>query len=406
MTRRERAEAMTPSGSHTMSKRPASYPIDGERFASRGDGAHVTATDGRRYLDFVCSLGATTLGYSHPVITEAVIAQVKAGSLFSFPHRLEVDLAERLCEVIPCAENIRFVKTGSEACAAAASISRSYTGRDVILCEDVGYHGWHDGFRVLANSHPGVPDGMRQFVRMFTYGDLNSLAQMLDGDVAAVMIEPARLSSPPDGFLEAVRDMAHRAGALLIFDEMILGGRHALAGGQEFFSVTPDMATFGKAFGAGYPFAFVAGSANVMQHAWPISGTYSGDAVGLAACSAMLRVYDDDDVIHTIRRNGRMLWDRLLGTGIVSLHGYYPHFQMRLLRHDQRIGMSYFVQECAAVNLLFHPQIVNISGVMDSTDMDFASSIAADVLGNMKGMGDNDLSESLRSGLYEESVRR
>ena len=406
MTLRQRAEAMTPRGSHTMSKRPSSYPIDGERFAVRGDGAYITATDGRRYLDFVCSLGATTLGYGHPVIEQAVIAQVKSGALFSLPHRLEIEVAEHLCDVIPCAKNIRFLKTGSEACAAAASIARSYTGRDVILCEDTGYHGWHDGFRVLAATHPGVPDGFNTFIRTFAYGDLDSLARMLDSSVAAVMIEPARLSEPPHGFLAAVRDMTHQSGALLIFDEMILGGRHALAGGQEFFSVTPDIATFGKAFGAGYPMAFVAGSVDVMQHAWPISGTYSGDAIGLAACEAMLRVYDNDGTVHTLRRNGRLIWDALLNTGQVSLHGYYPHFQMRLLHHDQRIGMSYFVQECAVDGVLFHPQIVNMSGVMETHDVKRAADVAANVLDRMTHLDDQQLSKALRSAPYEDAVRR
>ena len=405
MTLRQRAEAMTPSGSHTMSKRPSSYPIDGERFAVRGDGAYITSTDGRRYLDFVCSLGATTLGYGHPVIEQAVIAQVKSGALFSLPHRLEIEVAEHLCDVIPCAKNIRFLKTGSEACSAAASIARSYTGRDVILCEDTGYHGWHDGFRVLAANHPGVPDEMQQFVRTFAYGDLDSLARMLDSNVAAVMIEPARLSEPPHGFLAAVRDMTHQSGALLIFDEMILGGRHALAGGQEFFSVTPDMATFGKAFGAGYSFAFVAGSVRVMQHAWPISGTYSGDAIGLAACSAMLDVYESEGIIETIRRNGKRLWDAF-DQDVVSLHGYLPHFQIRLLRHNQRIGMSYFVQECAKAGVLFHPQIVNISGVMNTHQIDAACKVVAGVIGRMQSLDDAQLADALRSAPYEDSVRR
>ena len=406
VTLRERAEAMTPRGSHTLSKKPASYPIDSERFAARGDGAYLTTTDGTRYLDFVGSLGATTLGYGHPVITQAVIEQVKRGALFSMPHRLEVEVAEELCAVIPCAKRIRFLKTGSEACAAAASIARSYTGRDVILVEDTGYHGWHDGFRILAASHPGVPDGMQQFIRTFSYDDLDSLDAMLDGDVAAVFLEPARLVKPQEGFLQGVQHRAHRAGALLIFDEMILGARQALAGGQEYFKVTPDLATFGKAFGAGYPFAFVAGAADIMEHAWPISGTYSGDALGLAACRAMLRVYDDEGIINTLRRNGRMFWDVVLRTNAVTLHGYYPHFQMRVPDRDQRICMSYFVQVCALHGVLFHPQVVNMSGVMSIEDVKHAAVIAAEVLTQLTTMTDGEVTAALRCGVYEDAVRR
>ena len=406
MTLRERAEAMTPRGSHTMSKKPTSYPIDGVRFAQSGEGAYVIAADNTHYLDFVCSLGATTLGYGHPVITEAVIKQVNKGSLFSFPHRLEIEVAEALCGVIPCADQIRFLKTGSEACSAAASIARDYTGRDVILCEDSGYHGWHDGFRVLSAKHPGVPDGMNQFVRSFKYGDVDSLADMLDSDVAAVMIEPARLIRPPSGFLQDVQALAHRAGALLIFDEMIMGGRHALAGGQEFFSVTPDMATFGKAFGAGYAFAFIAGSSEIMKHSWPISGTYSGDTIGLAACQAMLNVYESECIVPVIKRNGKILWDALMETDVVKLHGYYPHFQIRTPNRDQRISMSFFVQECATKGVLFHPQIVNASGVMTTEEVTRAANVAVDVLNRMKSLNDEQVLQALRSEPYEDAVRR
>lgn len=406
MTLRDRAEAMTPRGSHTMSKRPASYPIDGERFAVSGTGASIIATDGKSYLDFVCSLGATTLGYGHPTITASVMQQVQQGSLFSMPHRLEIEVAERLCDVIPCAGQIRFLKTGSEACAAAASIARAYTGRNVILCEDSGYHGWHDGFRVLSASHPGVPDGMHSFVRTFAYGDLDSLDKMLDSDVAAVMMEPARLTRPPAWFLHDALERVHRAGAVMIFDEMILGARHALAGGQSFFNVIPDIATFGKAFGAGYPFAFVAGRKEMMQHAWTISGTYSGDTIGLAACRAMLQVYEEERTVETISRNGSILWKALFDTGEVTLHGYTPHFQMRLIHHDQRVGISYFVQECAKHGVLFHPQIINASGVMTEDEVTFAAQVAADVLGRMGTMKPDMLLASLTNAPYEDSVRR
>lgn len=401
-----RAMSLTPGGSHTMSKRPSSYPISGERFAKSGSGANVIATDGMKYLDFVCSLGATTLGYGHPKITEAVIKQVKAGVLFSMPHFLEAEVAERLCDVIPCAKNIRFVKTGSEACAAAASIARAYTGRDVILCEDSGYHGWHDGFRVLAKKHLGVPEGMNEFVRKFTYGDLDSFAEQLDNDVAAVMIEPARLIEPPKNFLQELKKLTHAAGALLIYDEMIMGGRHALAGGQEFFNVTPDMATYGKAFGAGFPFAFVAGPKDVMQNAGVISGTYSGDAIGLTACKAMLDVYEEENIIALIKANGTLLWKSFSKCKNIELHGYAPHFQIRFKTTDQRIGMSLFVQECAERGLLFHPQIVNASGVMDPMDTFNAGQIAGGIMKDMEGLSDKELFSKLKHAIYEDAVRQ
>ena len=192
--------------------------------------------------------------------------------------------------------------------------------------------------------------------------------------------------------------MTHRSGASLSFDEMILGARHALAGGQEFFSVTPDMATFGKAFGAGRK--------DMMQHAWPISGTYSGDTIGLAACQAMLQVYEKEHIIDTLHRNGTILWKALGDTGQVTLHGHPPHFQMRLTNHDQRIGMSYFVQQCAKHGLLFHPQVVNASGVMAEDEVTRAAHIAANVLERTADMTPEKLLSKLTNAPYKDSVRQ
>ena len=401
MTDLERALRYIINGSATLSKRPSAFPSGVGGFAVRGEGAYLITSDGRKLLDWMGSLGATPLGYSHPKILEAVTAQLRAGVIFSFPHVLEARVAEQLCAVIPCAEMIKTVKTGSEACSAAVSIARAAPGRDVILCDDIGYHGWHDAFRVLATTHPGVPDGMSAFVRPFVYGD--DPAGFGWSGVAAVILEPARMRKPPDGWLARLVDEAHAHGALVIFDEMIMGGHHALAGGQEFFGVVPDIGAFGKAFGAGLPLGFVAASRDLMKHSWVVSGTFSSDALALAACEAMLAVYRDEDVIARLWRNGGALESTLRCYGdVFDVLGYAPHLSIKF-KDNHRLAVSVFVQGCAKHGILFHPGVINASAAMSDTQVLETCGAVDAVLDQMKGA---DLAAILDGEMYQDSVRR
>jgi len=403
-----RALAMTPRGSHTLSKRPAAIPFVGSHYVISGDGATITTADGSTYIDWIGGLGATPLGHNHPIIMAAVRLQLTRGVSFSLPSVQEVITAEALVPNIPCAEQVRFLKTGSEACSAAISIARAFTGREMILSDDIGYHGWHDQFRVLAPTHPGVPDGLRKNIQIFKYGDLDQLEQQLDEfRPAAVIMEPARLKTPPSSdYLPAIKRLATKYGALLIFDEMILGGRHALAGGQEFFGVTPDLATFGKAFGAGFPLAFVAGRAEIMAHAWPISGTFSGEAVSLAACHAMLEIYASEDIIGQLRDNGSRLQQAALAAGGVTVNGYPAHFSFTFTHHDQRTAASVLVQECAEQGVLFHPAVINSCAVMSVDQVTDSCDVLYEVLTKIDEMDPEQLVAALRVAPYEDSVRR
>ena len=202
-----RARRVVPGASQTLSKAPSmfvegAYPV----FLERGRGCRVWDVDGHEYVDYVLGLASITLGYAYPSVSEAVARQLERGSIFSLPHPLEVEVAERLKQVIPCAEMARFLKTGSEANAAAVRVARAATGRDVLAIG--GYHGWHDWYAVTTPRPKGIPKDLAKLVVPFTYNDLASLEAALDehrGRVAAVIMEPVLLDEPAPGFLAGDR---------------------------------------------------------------------------------------------------------------------------------------------------------------------------------------------------------
>jgi len=398
----------TPGGSQTLSKRTAAYPSGVGGKATHGRGPYIYTEDGRKLLDWVGALGPNTLGHCHPKINEAVKAQLDKGGLFSFPSVLEERVAEQLVDVIPCAEQIRFVKTGSEACSAAVRVARLATGQPTILMADNGYHGWHDWY-AEGKGYAGVPcgrgssvqDSVDPNVETFKYNDLDDLKQHLHIYVAAVILEPARFDTPKEGFLQGVVDLAHQRGALVIFDEMLMGARHAMGGGSEYFGVTPDLATYGKAFGAGLPLAFVAGSRDLMRHSGPISGTFSGDALALAACEAMLNVYREEDVIARLWETGSQLMLELSGGSFAAIRGYSPCFCVQFAE-DHRLAMSVFVQKCHKRGVLFHPGVINASAAMTIENVSVTIGVANCVLDVME---DSDLSLLLEGECYADSIR-
>lgn len=377
----ERAQRVTPGGAQTGSKAPGrvgplgAFPlyVDG-REASNG--ATVRDVDGNRYIDFFNGNCAVTLGHGYPEVTRRVTEALRAGALPSLPSRLEVEVAEQLVDVLPDGfDQVRFVKTGSEACAAAVRLARMATGRRLILTIGSGYHGWHDWFTVLRQDHPGVPEYHLDGLETFRYNDLDSVDRVLAicGDqVAAIMLEPTLVEKPVDGFLEGLKARAHARGALLIFDEMICGARWALGGGSEYFGVTPDLATYGKAFANGLPLAFVAGRADVMAHAWAISGTFGGDVVSLAACQAVLYAYQTDEVVDRLWHNGRVLMEQVniecLRRDLPGrMFGYPCRPVLKWHGSPQQVALltALFQQELARNGVLSHPSGWNMSAAHD-----------------------------------------
>jgi glutamate-1-semialdehyde 2,1-aminomutase len=294
----QRARRLIPGATQTLSKGPSQW-VQGvaPSYIARAEGAHVYDVDGNRYLDFPMALGPVILGYGHPAVTEAIERQLRDGIVFTLAHPIEVELAERVLERIPGAERVRFAKSGSDVDSAAVRLARAHTGRDrVVVC---GYHGWHDWYIGSTSRNLGVPEAVRELVDTFAFNDLASLDAALArhrDEIAAVVLEPAGAQEPAPGFLAAVVERAHAAGALVVFDEIITGFRLAPGGAQERYGVRADLATYGKALGNGMPISALAGRAEVMDRLEDVffSGTHGGETLSMAAACAVLDVLDED----------------------------------------------------------------------------------------------------------------
>jgi len=307
----QRALKTIPLGSQTFSKSKTQYPFGvSPYFVVKGKGSRIWDVDGNEYIDFVNALAAITLGYNDPDVTAAVRAQLEDGVIFSLPHPLEMQVAEKITEMVPCAEMVRFGKNGSDATSGAVRLARAFTGRDhVAVC---GYHGWQDWYIGSTARNLGVPKSTRNLTHSFTYNDTRSLAAIFQewpGQVAAVIMEPMNSVHPKDGFLQEVKDLTRRHGAVLIFDETITGFRFAAGGAQEYFGVTPDLATFGKGLANGYPVSAVAGKKEIMRMMDEIffSFTFGGEALSLAAAYATMTKIQNEPVIDSLWNQGRKI---------------------------------------------------------------------------------------------------
>jgi glutamate-1-semialdehyde 2,1-aminomutase len=308
-----RALRAIPLGTQTFSKSMTQFPFGvSPFFVTRGQGCRLWDLDGNEYIDFVNSQCAITLGYGDPDVTAAVHAQLEDGVIFSLPHPLEVEVAEAIIELVPCAEMVRFGKNGSDATSGAVRASRAFTGRDhVAVC---GYHGWQDWYIGSTTRNLGVPESTRALTHRFAYNSLDSLQAIFRShpdQVACVIIEPMNTTWPAAGFLDGVAAITRGHGAVLIFDEVITGFRYANGGAQQLFGVTPDLATFGKGLANGYPVSAVAGRADIMktlEEAF-FSFTFGGEALSLAAAKATLAKLVREPVAATIAERGQRVLD-------------------------------------------------------------------------------------------------
>jgi glutamate-1-semialdehyde 2,1-aminomutase len=269
---------------------------------ARAEAAHVTDVDGNSYIDYALGYGPLILGHSPQVVIDAVKREMAAGLRVGAVHRTEVELALRLARMVPGAEVSAFLSSGTEACEVALRVARALTGRMQVIKYRCHYHGWSDELHLAiepGRDGPATggqdPDALRH-MSVLDWGDVDGLAELLRGNVAAVIMEPAAINAgcfaPPEGLLQRVRELTAASGAVLIFDEVITGFRLGLGGAQQRYGVTPDLTVLGKALGAGLPVSGITGSAAVMA---PVisglvnhRGTFNGNPLSTAAAVACL----------------------------------------------------------------------------------------------------------------------
>ena len=308
----EREVKVSPLAAQTFSK-SYRYFCSGiaPSFMDHGEGCYIYDVDGNKFIDYMCALGPITVGYNNPKVNEAVINQVKKFSSGSLQSELEVKLAEKLCQIVPCAEMVRFVKNGGDATTAAIRLARAYTGRDVVLMS--GYHGMHDWSIGASENNKGVPKAVCELTKTFVYNDLENFKKKLEenkGNVAAVILEPIQSNGPKEGYLQTLRDLTHEAGAILIFDEVVSGFRYALGGGSELTGVIPDLAAFGKGMANGYAISAVAGKKELLQQIEQgvfVSTTFGGDSVPMAAALATISILEQPGFYEHITKIGKMM---------------------------------------------------------------------------------------------------
>jgi glutamate-1-semialdehyde 2,1-aminomutase len=306
-------------------------------------GARLFDVDGREYIDYVCSWGALILGHAHPDVVTAVSDQARKGTSYGMTSPLEIELGEKIIRALPSIERIRFASSGTEATMSAIRAARGFTKRDLMLKFEGCYHGHSDSFLVEAgsglatlgiSSSPGVPDALARLTLNSPYNDLDAAEEIFarhKGKIAAVIVEPVAanmgVAPPMMMFLEGLRELTERDGALLIFDEVITGFRIAHGGAQNTFSIKPDLTTLGKIIGGGLPVAAYGGRRDVMEMVAPLgpvyqAGTLSGNPLAMRAGLATLPHLEAPNFYDSLsRKSGRLgegLREGLKDSGVVG----------------------------------------------------------------------------------------
>jgi glutamate-1-semialdehyde 2,1-aminomutase len=284
---------------------PGTYPL----FIEKAKGSKIYDVDGNEFIDYVLGYGPAILGHSHPKVNEAVRKQLEKGSIYGLSNENEIKVAKKVIDAVKCADMVRFTSTGTEANIGAVRIARAYTGKDKIAKFDLSYHGWEDTFLVgvagglplnyFKMGSPGVPKSALEDVIILPWNNLNAVEKILkrnQNDIAVVITElfGDGWVGPQDGFIEALREITERYNIILHFDEVKTGFRLGLGGAQEYLGVTPDIATFGKAIGGGFPVAAIGGKRDIMETAENarLAGTFNACPVNMAASLATLSVLE------------------------------------------------------------------------------------------------------------------
>jgi glutamate-1-semialdehyde 2,1-aminomutase len=318
----ERARRLIPGGAHTYSKGDDQFPCNAPRIIDRGLGCRLWDVDNNEFVDLAMSLGTTVLGHAYEPVLAAVRTELNRGVNFCRPSIIEGELAELICDLIPSAEMVKFGKNGSDAVTAAVKLARAYTGKKLVArCSADPFNAIHDWFIGSTEVTRGVPAEVQALTLKFNYNDLPSCEALFDkypGDIACFVLEPVSFIPPEDDFLQHLKELCEKNGALLIFDEVVSGFRFALGGGQEMVGVTPHLSAFGKAMANGFSVSALVGQREFMrlggidhdqERVFLLSTTYGGETHCLAAAIACINEIRSKNVIPHFWNTGKRLID-------------------------------------------------------------------------------------------------
>ena len=376
----ERAQAHIPGGVNSPVR--AFRAVGGTPvFVERSEGPYIFDCQGKRYIDYVLSWGPMLMGHNHPAVREAVIRQSEKGLSFGAPTELEIELAERLCAVVPGMDMVRMVNSGTEATMSAIRLARGYTGRDTIVKFEGCYHGHSDSLLVKAGSgaltlgvpsSPGVPAPLADLTLTLTYNDPEGVRAAFAefGDrIACVIVEPVagnmNCIPPAPGFLETLREVCTASGAVLILDEVMTGFRFGLQGAQGFYGVEADLTTLGKVIGGGMPVGAFGGKREIMEQIAPLgpvyqAGTLSGNPIAMAAGLATLDIISEPGFYQPLFERTRQLCEGLQGAadraGVAFTTNHAGTMFGGFFTAEQNISHYGQVMACdsAAFNAFFH----------------------------------------------------
>lgn len=404
----KRSKAVIPCATQTLSKGYTQWSVGTTPlFIQSARGCEVYDVDGNAYIDYGMALGPFILGYADPDINQAVKEQLEKGTMFTLPHPLETEAAEKIIESVPCAEMVRFGKNGSDATSAAVKLARAYTGKEKIIVS--GYHGWQDWYIISTERNTGIPKCLKNLTISLKYNDLESLKKIVSenkGEIAGLIIEPVGAVPPKDNFLQEVRRITKENDIVLVFDELFTGFRWSMGGAQEYFNVTPDLACFGKAMANGFPISCVAGKKEIMEKFEDVffSFTYGGETLSLAAIVATIKKLEVENVYGHIEKWGNYLKEEIKKLIIkhnlekyISIIGYPFKTVFSFSGVDNPMEIkTFFQQECAKRGVLFIGYHL-VSFAHKKEHIDFTLEVYDQVMAEFKKViSNNKLKESLK----------
>lgn len=319
----KRLHAVIPGGAHTYSRGDDQYPINAPQILKKGNGCYVWDADDHKFLDYGMALRAVTIGYAYKPVVDAAVREIKNGNNLTRPSVIELQAAELLTKIIPSADMVKFAKNGSTVTSAALKLARAYTGRKyIVYCKEHPFFSYDDWFIGTTVMDSGVPEEISKLSLTFHYNDIASLKELFKKyprQIAGVIMEPVTTTPPEGNFLNDVRSVCHKNGAVFILDEMISGFRWHLQGAQTYFGVRPDLCTFGKGMANGFSVAALAGKRDIMnlggiidegkERVFLISTTHGAEMSGLGAFVQTMEEYKKLQVVRHLWEYGKKLMD-------------------------------------------------------------------------------------------------